>query len=53
MNDPEIIKKLDEIKEEISKINMNFAGIAIVGWIGAVIGVVVFIVIPWIRDFLD
>ena len=42
MNDPEIIEKLDEIKRELSKINMQFTGICIAGWIGVVIGVVVF-----------
>ena len=38
MNDPEIIKKLDEIKEELSRINGNFTAIGIVGWIGVMIG---------------
>ena len=51
MNDPEIIRKLEEIKwelsgikQEISKIDGHFNAIAINLWIGFVIGVVVFIV---------
>ena len=42
MNDPEIIEKLEEIKEGLSKINMQLTGIRI--GIGVVIGVVSFFI---------
>ena len=59
MNDPEIIRKLEEIKEElseikqeVSKIDWHFNAIAICFWIGAALFFIIEVVIPWIRDFL-
>ena len=59
MNDPEIIEKLEEIKQELSEMKHDVSWLCEVSQVvaGLIIGTtllffIIKVVIPWIRDFL-
>ena len=59
MNDPEIIRKLEEIRQELSGIKNEanwirifFWSVPISFWFVGALWFIIKVVIPWIRDFL-
>lgn len=51
MNDPEIIKKLDEIKWELSKTRIAIGWQLV--WIGVALWMLVFVLVVLVFDWLD